>query len=89
MVKNKLSNQVIFHLIDDQLQMIEKEICGIYQIYFNVNLFNSLDKSSTFSEINLSKRTIEKLLKQILSIDRSGNESRIKAFAQENTISQK
>ena len=53
MVKNKLRNQVIFHLIDDQLQMIEKEICGIYQIYFNVNLFNPLDDSSMLSSISL------------------------------------
>ena len=54
------------------------------------NLFyiiNALGTSSILSEKNLNKRTIEKLLNEILSIDRQKNENRIEAFAQENSIS--
>ena len=32
--KHRLRNEVIVHLVDDQLQMIEKDTCGMYQIYF-------------------------------------------------------
>ena len=38
--KHRLRNEVTVHLVDDQLQMIEKDTCGMYQIYFYVNLFN-------------------------------------------------
>ena len=53
--KHRLRNEVIIHLVDDQLQMIEKSACGMYQIYFYVNLFNPLDNSSIISEKNLNK----------------------------------
>ena len=61
----------------------------MFQIYFNVNLFNPLDNSSILSEKNLNKRMIEKLLKEILSTNRQVNESRIEVFTEENSILQK
>ena len=61
----------------------------MFQIYFNVNLFNPLDNSSILSEKNLNKKMIEKLLKEILLTDRQVNESRIEVFTQENSILQK
>ena len=85
--KHRLRNEFIVHLVDDQLQMIEKDKCGMYQIYFYINLFNPLDKSSILSEKNLNKITIEKLLNETLSTDRKKNEIRIEAFTQENNIS--
>ena len=48
--KHRLRNEIIVHLIDDQLQMTEKDRYGMNQIYFYVNLFNSLDNSSVISE---------------------------------------
>ena len=48
--KHRLRNEVIVQLVDDQLQMIGKDKCGMYQIYFYVNLFNPLDNSSILSE---------------------------------------
>ena len=61
--------------------MNENDTCGMYQTYFYINLFNPL-----ISEKNLNKRTNEKLLNEILSIDRQENENRIEAFTQENNI---
>ena len=87
--KYRLRNEVIVHLVNDQLQMIEKDKCGMYQIYCNINLFNPLDNSSILSKKTLNKRTIEKLPNEILSIDKQENESRIEAFSQENNILQK
>ena len=84
--KQRLGNEVIVHLDDDQLQIIEKDACGMYQILFYLNLFNRLDNSSILNEKNLNKRKIEELLNEIFSIDRQEKESGIKAFAQENNM---
>ena len=66
--------------------MIEKDTCGIYQIFFYVNLFNPLEDSSIINEKRLSKWTIEKLLNEILTTDRQENERRIEQFGEENDI---
>ena len=53
--KYRLKNEVIDHLVDDQLQMIKRDTCGMYQIYFYVNLFNMLENSSIANEKSLNK----------------------------------
>ena len=85
--KYRLRNEVMVHLVDNLLQVLEKDTCGMYQIYFYGNLFNPLDNSSILSEKNLNKRTIERLCNEILLTDRQENERKIEAFAQENNIS--
>ena len=84
--KHNLRNEVIVHLVDDQLQMIERDTCGMYQIYFYVNLFHPLENSSIIIEKILNKPTIEKLLNEILSTDRQENENGREQFAEENYI---
>ena len=84
--KHDLRSEVVIHLADDHLQMIEMETCGIYQIYFYVNLFNPLENSSILSEKTLSRKTIEKLLKEILSTDKQENEYRTEIFVHKNNI---
>ena len=37
----KLKNGVTVHLVDNQLHMIERDACGMYQIFLHVNLFIS------------------------------------------------
>ena len=44
--KQRLKVEVSVYLVDDQLQMIEKD----NQIYFYVNLFNPLKSISSISE---------------------------------------
>ena len=53
--KHRLKNEVIVHLVDDQLQMIERDTCGMYQIYFYVNLINPLENNNIISEKSLNK----------------------------------
>ena len=52
---HKLKNKVTLDFGNDQLQMIEKDKCGMYQLYFYVNLFNPLEDSSIINEKSLSK----------------------------------
>ena len=58
---HKLKNEVTLHFVDDQLQMIEKDTWGMYQLYFYVNLFNPLEDSSIINKKSLSKQTIANL----------------------------
>ena len=64
---HKLKNEVTLHFLDDQLQMIEKDTCGMYQLYFYVNLFNPLEDSSIINKKSLSKQTIANLPNEILT----------------------
>ena len=66
--------------------MIEKETCGMYQIYFYVNLFKPLENSTIINKKILKKRTIEKFLNEVLSTDRQVNENRIEQFTEESDI---
>ena len=59
MEKNKLKNEIIVHLVDNRLQINERDTCGMYQIYFYVNLLNPLDNSSIINEKNLNKQQLK------------------------------
>ena len=54
--KHELDDEIIIHLVDDQLQMTEKGACGIYQIYFYVNLFKPLETSKIINDKKLNKK---------------------------------
>ena len=84
--KHGLKDNIIVRLIDNQLQMIEKETCGMYQIYFYVNLFKPSENSTIINKKILKKRTIEKFLNEVLSTDRQVNENRIEQFTEESDI---
>ena len=59
--KHNLRNEVVIGLVNNQLQLIEKNTCGIYQIYFYVNLLKTLENSSIVNEKSWNRKTIEKL----------------------------
>lgn len=42
----RLKNGVIVHLVDNQLQLIQRDKSEMYQNYYYVNLFNSLKNRS-------------------------------------------
>ena len=62
---HKIKDVVTVHLVDNQLQEIETDTCGIFQLYFYVNLFTPLENSSIVNDKKLSKSTLEKLLNEI------------------------
>ena len=80
---HKIKDIVKVHLIDDQLQKIETDTCGMFQLYFYFNFFMPFENSSIISNKKLSKSTIEKLLNEIFSLDRSMNEESVEKFAEE------
>ena len=60
---HNVKDEVTVHLVDDQLQKIETDTCGIFQLYFYINLFTPVDGSSIIHDKTLSKSTLKKLLK--------------------------
>ena len=81
-----IENEVTVFSLDDQLQQIETDTCGIFQLYFYYNLFNPFDNSSIIKDNVISKRTIEKPLNEIFTLNQEENEKTITQFALENNI---
>ena len=83
---HKMENEVTVFSLDDQLQKIETDTCGVFQLYFYYNLFNPLKGSSIVQDSVISKHTIEKLLNEIFSLNKERNENIVTQFALENNI---
>ena len=83
---HKINDTITVHSVDDQLQKIETDMCGIFQLYFYFNLFIPFENSSILKDTKLSKRTIEKLLNEIFSLDRDRNEEEVTKFTKEKDI---
>ena len=84
---HKVKDTVKIHSVDDQLQKIETDTCGIFQLYFYYNLFVPYENSDIIEDKLLSKGTVEKILNEIFSLDRNLNEKIIEKFAKEKNIS--
>ena len=80
---HNIKDSITIHSADDQLQKLETDTCGIFQLYFYFNLFVPFKNSSIIEDNKLSKRTIEKLLNEIFSLDRNRNEEEMERFAKE------
>ena len=74
------------HLVDDQLQKIEMDTCGIFQLYFYVNLFTPLKNSLIVNDKKLLISTLEKLLNEIFYLDSNKNKNLVEQFAEEKDI---
>ena len=83
---HKIKDIVKVHLVDNQVQKIETDTCGMFQLYFYFNLFMPVENSSIINGKKLSKSTIEELLNEIFSLDRLKNEMAIEKFAEEKNI---
>ena len=83
---HNVKDEVNVFSLDDQLQRIETDTCGIFQLYFYYNLFNPLKSSAIIQNTLLSKNTIEKLLNEIFSLDRDANEKTVTQFALKHNI---
>ena len=83
---HKLNDVVMMHLVDGQLQKIETDTCGIFQLYFYVNFFTPLENILTVNDKKLSKSTLEKLLNENFYLDRDKNKSLAEQFAEEKDI---
>ena len=73
-------------MVDDQLQNIKSDSCGLFQLYFYINLFLPKEGSQIVSNRTLTLRTIKNLLNEIFSRDLSQNEIVVENFASEHNI---
>ena len=83
---HNIKDSVTVHAVDDQLQKLETDTCGIFQLYCYFNLFVPFENSAILGDNKLSKRPVEKLLNEIFSLDRSRNEEEMERFAKEKNI---
>ena len=83
-VHNK--NWVDIYMVDDQLQNIKSDTCGLFQLYFYMNLFLPREGSKIVSNRSLTLKTITNLLNEIFSKNISQNEEIVENFALEHDI---
>ena len=83
---HNIKDLLTVYSVDDQLQKLETDTCGIFHLYFYFNLFVPYENSSILGDTKLSKRTVEKLLNEIFSLSRDRNEEEMERFAKEKNI---
>ena len=83
---HNINDNVTVHAVDDQLQEIYSDTCGMFQLYFYYNLFVPYENSSIVEDKKLTKKTVEKILNEIFSLDRETNEKIVENFAKEKDI---
>ena len=83
---HNIKDLVTVYSVDDQLQKLETDTCGIFQLYFYFNLFVPYENSSVLGDSKLTKRKVEKLLNEIFSLDRNQSEEEMERFAKEKNI---
>ena len=53
-------------LLDDQLQELTTDTCGIFQLYFYKNLFEPFADSKIINDESLTKQTVATMLNEII-----------------------
>ena len=82
-IKLKLKSFVNIWVVEDRIQDIDSNACGIFQLHFYENLFNP-DKNSKIQNKNkLKKNTVEMLLNELYSLDDKENEIKMEEYADE------
>ena len=79
-------NAVDVFMADDQLQNIKSDTCGLFQLYFYMNLFLPKESSKIVGNRTLNLRTVKKLLNEIFSKDMLQNDIIVENFAAEHNI---
>ena len=80
-IKLKLKSFVNIWVVEDRIQDIDSNTCGIFQLHFYENLFNP-DKNSKIQNKNkLKKNTVEMLLNELYSLDDKENEIKMEEYA--------
>ena len=83
---HNINDNVTIHAVDDQLQEIYSDTCGMFQLYFYYNLFVPYENSSIVEDKKLTKKTVEKILNEIFSLNRETNEKIVEDFAKQKDI---
>ena len=71
-------------MVQDRIQDLDSATCGIFQIPFYENLFNSNEKSKIQDQAKLTKKTVETLLNELFLLDdQIANEMKMEGYADE------
>ena len=73
-------------MVDDQLQNIKTDTCGLFQLYFYVHLFLPKGKSQIVKNKTLNLQTMRNLLNEIFTRNTIQNEEIVENFALEHDI---
>ena len=73
-------------MVDDCLQDLESDTCGIFQLHFYTNLFLPKEDSKIVNNSKLKMKTIATLLNDLFVLDINENERRVESFATELDI---
>ena len=73
-------------ILENPIQDLTSSICGIFQLYFYKDLFESDKKSKVTDHENLNKHTIEVIFNKFFSTDVDENEHLIKKFKEEYNL---
>ena len=73
-------------MVEDRLQDLDSATCGIFQIYFYQNLFNTEENSKIQGNAKLNKKTVETLLNEVFSLDDKENEIKMEEYANDLEI---
>ena len=68
--KHDLKNEVMVHFVDDQPEKTEEDTCGIFRLYFYVNLFYPVENSQIISDKTLIKKPLKNSLMKFLQLIR-------------------
>ena len=69
-------------MVEDQIQDLESNTCGIFQLYFYENMFNPDQSSKIQNDTKLKKSTVETLLNELFSLDDKENEIKMVEYAE-------
>ena len=84
---NNLAHEMTVVMVDDELQELCMDTCGVFQLYFYKNLFDPDENSKILPEEHLTNKTVETFLNEIFTKDKNENERRVSEFAKEHHIS--
>ena len=73
-------------LLDDRLQELTTDTCGIFQLYFYKNLFDPNSDSKMFNDEFLTENTVTTLLNENFSTNKETNKEEMKLFAEDNNM---
>ena len=75
-------------MVKDIIQSLNYVTCGIFQLYFYDNLFNSNENRKIQDKTRLNKKTIETLLNELFVLENQDkNEEIMRQYATDNNIS--
>ena len=69
-------------MVEEQIQDLDWNTCGIFQLYFYENLFNPDQNSKIQNDTKFKKSTVETLLNERFSLDDKENEIKMVEYAE-------